>query len=335
MRNASRLDRWRKELAKLLGGTFMPSVATRPVGRATSHSLSLENQLPVQSAVEELVVRVRASPSASSGGKPALAERLAIVRLAAILTTRSPEAASMELKRVVPSADGSKAARLCRLIARPEVNLRTLARIAYLLPNFRAVVFIMVEPPGHARLSRQQIPTLAEAWDQLGLPKLDRLPRSVSRKKNRFQKDCSRAFPVHCDAQLLLRYEAEPSLKPTLPYVGCSKRACFLCHCLLSVLAFQTRFRGYHGVCHPLWGVGLAQSEGLRQQLPRLCRMIKEKIMARLSRKRNRPVTMGIPQSSAVSDLRSADMAVLRRRSTNREMLERRNQEFRQRAQIL
>jgi len=92
MRNASQLDWWQKELAKLLGGALL-------------QDLCRENQLPVQGAVEELVARVRASLSTTGAKKPA--------------------------------------------------NLCTLAHIAYLLPSFRTVVFIMVPPPDRTHFSRQ------------------------------------------------------------------------------------------------------------------------------------------------------------------------------------
>ncbi|GAB1310631.1 hypothetical protein MFIFM68171_00841 [Madurella fahalii] len=332
MRNASRLDGWIEEFAKLLTGTLVLSATTRPVGGACLLNRYPENQLPISDAAEELVRLVRASASAPATGEPAAA-RLTIVRLAAVVV-RSPEAALAELKRIAPSVDGSKAARFCRLIARPAVNLRTLARIAHLLPSFRAITFIKVKTPGFTQLSRQQLPGLAEAWERLGLPRLGRFPKSLSRKEHWFRKNCARAFPVHCDAQLLLRYEAEPSLAPSLPYIGCSKKACFLCHSLLSVLGSQISLRGHHGVCHPLWGVGLLQSETLRRQLRQLCNIIKEKIIIRLS-PRTKLVPFSVPQSSAVSDLRTADMTGLRRQSANREELERRNQELREKMQIL
>ena len=318
-RNAARLDWWIAEFAKLLKGVNLaPSAAT---------------QLLAPDAADELVKLVWLSVLAPATGEPAALARLRMVSLAAVVT-ESPETASSELKRIVPSIDGSKAAKLCRLIARPAVNLRTLARTAHLFPSFQAIVFIKVKSPGFTRLAPHQIPSLAKAWKQLGLPHLDRLPESLHRRQKEFREDCARDFPVHCDAQLLLRYKAEPSLAPTFPYIGCSKRACFLCHSLLSVLRLQTRVRGHHGVCYPLWGVGVLQSENLRRQLQQLCDIVKEKIVARLSRK-NTSTSLLVPQSSAVSYLRTADIAGLGQQYVYREELERRNQEVRERLQIL
>lgn len=332
LRNAKRLDWWIKEFEKVLSGTLVLSAATPPVGTAYLLNRCQEDQLSISDATEELVRLVRASTSAPANNESA-SVRLVIVKLAAVIT-RSPEVASAELKRIIPSVDGSKALRFCRLIARPAVNLRMLVRIAGLLPNFRTVTFIKVKSPGFTRLSRQQIPSLAEAWKRLGLPSVDRLPKSLRRKESRFREDCARRFPVHCDAQLALRYEAEPSLAPSLPYIGCSKRACFLCYSLLSVLSLQTRLRGHHGVCHPFWGVGLLQSQNLRQQLRELCDIIKDKILIRFS-PRNKLVPFAVPQSSAVSELGTSDMAELRRQSIKRQELENRNREFREKMQIL
>jgi len=331
MRNATRLDRWIEEFATLLmgmGNMLVLSAATRP-----SFNPGEEHRMSVRDAAEEFAKWARASVLAPATGESAAMARLRMVRLAAVVA-RSPEAASAEMKRIAPCVDGSKAARLCRLVARPAVNLWILARIAHLLPSFRAVAFIKVESPGFTQLASQQIPDLEAAWKRLGLPRLHCLPKSLSCRREQFRKDCARAFPVHCDAQLLLRYAAEPSLVPSLPYVGCSKKACFLCHSLLSVLALQTRLRGHHGVCYPLWGVGVLQSENLRQQLQQLCGIVRSKIIAQLSPS-NRLVPRCVPQSSVMSDLRTVDMAGLRQQSAYREELERRNREFRERLQIL
>ncbi|KAK0726806.1 hypothetical protein B0T26DRAFT_639839, partial [Lasiosphaeria miniovina] len=332
-RSASRVDGWIKEFAKLVGGTLMlPAAAIPPIDGASPLDLCQDDQLPaiLDVVVRELALRVQVTRTR----KLKAADRLSIVRLAARIA-QSPDAASAGLKRLAPLMNGSKAVRLCRLMARPDANLRTLARIAQLLPSFRAVTFIQVTPPARIRLSREQMPSFADAWERLGLPKSSRLPGSLSRKQSRFRKDCARAFPVHCDAQLLLRYEADPSLAPSLPYIGCSKRACFLCHALLSVLALQIKLRGHHGHCYPLWGVGLAQSVSLRPQFRQLCAMVHEKIATQPCSRNTRPVTIGIPQSSAVSELRSAVVEVLRQQSDRRESLERENQEFRERMQIL
>jgi hypothetical protein len=121
---------------------------------------------------------------------------------------------------------------------------------------------------------------------------------------------------------------------PSSPYIGCSKRACFLCYALLSVLELPIRVRGHHGVCYPLWGVGVPQSENLRQPLRQLCGLVKSKIVAQLSPSQ-RPVPLLLPQSSAMSNLRTADMVGVRQQLAYRKELERRNQELRERMQIL
>lgn len=333
-RNAGRLNRLIKLFAKLLRDTTpVLSTTTQLAGEPRLlHNDPEYHPTFLADATRELAKKVLEWPSSAS--EATTAARLGVVALAAV-AVRSPEAAATELKRIAPSVDTNKAMRFYRLIARPAVNLQIMARVAQLLPNFRAVTFVKVSTPGSTRLDRlQQTPELAEAWKLLQLPPLDRFPAPLSRKKDRFRRDCARAFPVHCDAQLLLRYEAEPSLTPTLPYLGCSKRACFLCHSMFSLLTFQPRVRGYHGVCHPLWGVGLPQSQHLRQPLGQLCGLIKEKIVARLAL-RNKPVPHAVPQSSAVSNLWTTDLAGLRRQSAKKVQVEKANQELRERMQVL
>ncbi|KAK0721105.1 hypothetical protein B0H67DRAFT_609555 [Lasiosphaeris hirsuta] len=225
-RNAARLDGWIEQFAKLLKGTRLVFAATRPVGAARSVIPGQEDQLSVREAAEEFIKWIRVSILAPATGESAAMARLRMVWLAAMVA-RSPEAASTELKRIAPFVDGSKAARLCRLIARPAVNLRILARIAHLIPSFQTVVFIKIQTPRFTRLSPQQITGLAEAWKQLGLPPLDPLPPSLSCRQSCFQKDCVRAFPVHCEAQLLLRLHP----RSTRPPVGRSRgsQMCIMC----------------------------------------------------------------------------------------------------------
>jgi len=340
-RNADRLDQLIHLFAKLLrkSTALALSTTTQPAGEPRLLPDDAEYQPTcLADTTRELAKAVLEWPSSSASNAAAAtttATRLGVVALAAV-AVRSPEAAATELKRIAPSMDTNKAMRFYRLIARPATNLLIMARVAQLLPNFRAVTFVKVSTPGFTRLDRpRQTPGLAEAWRRLQLPPLNQLPASLSRKEYRFRRECARAFPVHCDAQLLLRYEAEPSMTPTLPYLGCSKRACFLCHSMVSLLTFQPRVRGYHGVCHPLWGVGLPQSQHLRQPLEQLCGLIKEKIVALLALTK-RPVPYAVPQSSAVSNLCTTDLAGIRRReSAKLEQVEKANQELRERMQVL
>lgn len=71
--------------------------------------------------------------------------------------------------------------------------------------------------------------------------------------------------PCHAEVQLLMHFEcALPLDVDTFPYLGCSKKSCWLCHQLLSLYtARRSTQRGYyqtrccHGRVYPLWRIAL------------------------------------------------------------------------------
>jgi len=328
--NEKRLDVWVQDLAKLLGPDInhTPPVAT-PLGPETSNlgcSCCKHVSIPILEAVKRLVGEIRAA------SKKRKTNTLSVIQLAAVVVQSLDTA--VELKRIAPSVNISKALRLFRLIARPLVNLRTLARIAGLLPAFRKAIFIKVGTPGPTQLSRQQIPSLAKAWKRLDITPGGDPPAALLSKGASFKRDCSRSFPVHCEVQLLLRYENDASLIPSLRYFGCSKKACLLCYQMLCLSPLQPRVRGQHGVCHPLWGVGPNHSEELRSRLRELCDVLKERITHHI-RSQNRVAPVLVPQSTAASDLGTVDMVELRRQLARRQLVDKNNAEMRERIQIL
>jgi hypothetical protein len=133
--------------------------------------------------------------------------------------------------------------------------------------------------------------------------------------------------------QLLARYEADPSLTPTLAYFGCSKKACFLCDVFLALSPLKPRVRGRHGVCHPNWAVSLGPGTA-HDSLIELCGVIKGQIL-RLLQPGPRRAPGIVCQSSAVSELKTADMVHLKRRMADREATEKVATEHRERMQIL
>jgi hypothetical protein len=71
---------------------------------------------------------------------------------------------------------------------------------------------------------------------------------NMSRAMN-FKRDCFRGFSAHAEMQLLMRHEAFPELKPTLDYIGCSKKASLLCKAFLQIAPLRPRIRGRQ--CYP------------------------------------------------------------------------------------
>lgn len=240
------------------------------------------------------------------------------------------------LERMVPSVDSHKVIRMWRILARPMINLRILLQIAQLLSNFRAVSFINTTPPAPLQLQSRQIPTIQKAWEYLGQPSgsIGRIPPALVRKGRDFKRECGSKLFIHCEVQLLVRYEAQPSLSPTLAYFGCSKKACYLCALFLDLSSLKIRTRGRHGKCHPRWAVQPCNSESTRQRLKSLCEMIKKEIKVRIE-PRQTPPPVAIHQSSAVSDLKSSDMLDLTLQRKNREIADKNGQELREQMQIL
>lgn len=170
-----------------------------------------------------------------------------IVELAA-LALRSSQKTYAKLKDIFPCADPFKVMKTWRALARPVTDLYILSHIARLLPSFRSVIFVELSPPAPVRLQKHHKQTVSQAWKKLQLPATDGgLPNNVATKGHRFKSDCSDIPLVHCEIQLLSRYEAEPSLTPTFSYLGCSKKAYFLCARFLALSSLKLRVRGCHG----------------------------------------------------------------------------------------
>ncbi|KAF4188964.1 hypothetical protein CNMCM7927_009634 [Aspergillus lentulus] len=336
----TRVDAQGEAVAQLLRGTLF-----RPLQRSIAREYTVDTCLlgccsaplqPVFTHAESLVVQLLNFDHWSSGQDPS-EQRQKMVELAAA-TVRSPQVTQGALERMLPSVDSHKVIRAWRVLARPVTNLRTLSQIARLLPNFRNITFIPISRPAPVKLQSGQVPTIQEAWKSLGLSRgrgpNRGFPPALTGKSNKFRGSCCSELVTHCEIQLLTRYEAEPSLVPTLPYFGCSKKTCFLCESFLELSPLNIRTRGRHGQCHPLWAIQPCDSEDARQRLKHLCKIVKQKIKARRNPRHN-PPPVAIQQSSAVSELKSADILELVRQSKNLEVVAQQARELREKRQIL
>lgn len=343
--SAERVDSQAEAVAKLFKGSpYRPSQQSHSGEYAVGTcSLSCYStvQEPVSTNTQVLILEFLNFDlwrSASSTTQDRDNQRRKIVELAAT-TTHSPQAtrATQEaLKRMVPSVDLHKVVRMWRVLARPVINLRILSQVALLLPNFRAVTFISLSPPVSFKLHNRQIPTIKQAWKYLDLPSSSkgRIPPTLVGRNRDFRKKCRSDLVTHCEMQLLTRYEAQASLGPTLAYLGCSKKACYLCESFLALSPFKIRTRGRHGMCHPQWALQPDNTGSIRQRLKGLCEMIKKKIRARLEPRQTHPPD-AIRQSSAVSDLKSSDLREVTLQRKNREVADEKCQELREKMQIL
>jgi hypothetical protein len=193
-------------------------------------------------------------------------------------------------------------------LARPITILRLLIETARLLPNFRNIKFHCLEPPKPIRIAKQFCVTAKEAWLALGLSDHGaQLPKTLEERMNDFKSLCSRPFSVHAEIQLLLRYQENPGLSPTLDYIGCSKKACLLCEAFLQMSPQKFRVRGRHGGCYPAWGLSEAHLKPLYSTLGHLSQLLKQRIVELL---KTGSTTLGqaVPQSTIVSDFNSLDL---------------------------
>jgi hypothetical protein len=270
---------------------------------------SANQKKPVSSQVQSLFFRfLNFKPSRSGLSTAGYWEkfRRETVELAATITRSSEtiQATHATLRKILPSIDPPKLVRMWRVLARPVTNLRILSQIARLLPHFQHITFLTIPRPAPLKLEARQAPTLAEAWKHLGLPtkRKRRLPAAMARKTGDFTSAYTLDLFTHCEIQLLTRYGSDPSFSPTLPYFGCSKKACFLCGEYLALSPMNFRTRGRHGRCHPQWGLDSCNFESTRQRLGQLCEVIKLKIRATFEPGSSKP--LAVNQSSAVFDLR-------------------------------
>jgi hypothetical protein len=340
--NANRLDVWIGNARCLVKrALFRPPISNSPASESERPCVlgccaAAERLIPPM--VQSLVLKMHKWNVSQSGANRALPERREIVALASV-AIRSSDIARTQLRSLVPSINPCKMLTWWRLLARPVTILRTLLAISRLLPNFRTVRFIPLKVPPHTKLQNHQIRPIAKAWQSLDLPSPEgRVHTTLRQNARQFRDHCSRELATHCEMQLLMRYEAEPSLAPTLAYFGCSKKSCFLCATFLALSPLKPRVRGRHGICHPNWAVPPLLRPGsaipVCDRLTELCSIIKGQIMLLLQPRPCSPSNI-VYQSSAVSELNTADMVEIRQRTANREAAEDVAAEHRDRMQIL
>jgi hypothetical protein len=340
--NTSRVKDGVEKVVELLKGSPL-----RPIPRSSSGSQSKDltcllgccsEEHPFASnAIEVLIpelLNLDFLKSKSSALLESDEQMCQIVELAA-LALGSSQKTHYKLKEMLPCVDSLKVIKKLRALARLVTDLRILSHVARLLPSFRSVIFIQLSPPDPVRVQKRHKQTVSQAWKKLQLPAVDGgLPNDVAKKRSQFKSDCSRMPQVHCEIQLLARYEAGPSLTPTLLYLGCSKKACFLCVRFLALSSLKLRVRGCHGQCHPSWGIPLLSLKTMQPRIRPLREAIKERLQ-NLIEPGEFSKTVAVQQSSAVSELKSTDVLMLRRQHALREIADKRNQEYRQNMQIL
>ncbi|KAI6777647.1 uncharacterized protein J7T54_004889 [Emericellopsis cladophorae] len=71
--------------------------------------------------------------------------------------------------------------------------------------------------------------------------------------ESRFRKACHLTLTVHAEMQLLSFYDDHPELTPRFLFMGTSKKACFLCHQLMSRHPLDIGVSACHQKLYPSW----------------------------------------------------------------------------------
>jgi hypothetical protein len=130
--------------------------------------------------------------------------------------------------------------------------------------SFRKLRIVCLPAPTARRFSRSSM----ERWIQ-ELAKRNKLLRPKKKQLNKAWGEKAEILnPCHAEIQLLLHFECSVSSKSKpYPYIGCSKKSCWLCYQLMSRLKdvrtgtkgfYQTR--GSHGQVYPRWQIALDAS---------------------------------------------------------------------------
>lgn len=64
---------------------------------------------------------------------------------------------------------------------------------------------------------------------------------------------CRLNLTLHAEMQILIFYEGNPGLTPRLPFIGTSKKACFLCHEYLLLHRLRLQVSACHQKIYPSW----------------------------------------------------------------------------------
>ncbi|KAH7382685.1 hypothetical protein DE146DRAFT_760518 [Phaeosphaeria sp. MPI-PUGE-AT-0046c] len=157
------------------------------------------------------------------------------------------------------------------MLARLRVAFERFKEIALTLPSFEDVSIVLVPRPqtSAALLGPERSLTLKETFNLLHVEfsqatvkaalgqkcNLDKIKRDFGKRQNR-------RLQVHAEVQMLLHlHKSEQSTSDMVPYLGCSKLSCFLCHRFVRSYG-QVETRGCHGRAFQAWTV--PEVNGLR-----------------------------------------------------------------------
>lgn len=149
--------------------------------------------------------------------------------------------------------DGSKILRLMRLVGRIRTCYYTFLEVAFRFPSFQEVDLVCTAPSTlESRVPKSlRIPFPEDLKKFHGAS--DESVKKSAKIIARYNALCAKRLHVHAEIGLLFHLlEKGSNLSRVFPYIGISKRSCFLCHhMLLGVDVFENR--GCHGVLETQW----------------------------------------------------------------------------------
>lgn len=139
---------------------------------------------------------------------------------------------------------------LC-LLSRPLLACHILLAVMKAVPGLQKIRIYPIQSPAPLRLSIGKKVALRQAWHSLGLPTPDVQRHTwIDNHEKIFQEDCvTPLMLVHAEVQLVdfYRRQSGETLAELHNYIGCNKKACFMCQLFFNFCDLKLENRGCQG----------------------------------------------------------------------------------------
>ncbi|XPS75439.1 hypothetical protein M3J07_007517 [Ascochyta lentis] len=134
--------------------------------------------------------------------------------------------------------------------------------------------------------------------------------------ENHFRTACSRSLTVHAEMQLVAFYDHNPHAKPSIRFLGVSKKSCYLCCMFLTTHPESFMTSACHQKLYPSWSPPLATDAKVYRRYKTLITNLskimeataREELMSRLGNSR-RPIPADSTPGVSLSGLTNPDSA--------------------------
>jgi hypothetical protein len=173
------------------------------------------------------------------------------------------------------------------LVGRLRAAFQTFTKIAFKLPAFSKVTIYLVDSGSfYSQIPKRSIQYLglAQTMKLIGLNNDNATIKKYVGKKwdhkkaaEMFEFRQHQTPRIHAEVQLFLSLSQQGLIQDIVPYIGCSKRSCFMCWHFLNEIGGPLT-KGCHGKLYTMWTVPETQS---------LSPLVVKKIVTALNRMRN------------------------------------------------